>query len=73
MSDHEKPVGLPKCFMFQGRVRCDCDAGEILTESVILPWDTPREHVHWMVDKMLDSMKAEAQQHLTKQRTKAGS
>lgn len=62
----ERPIGLPKMFMFSGRVKCDCDVGEVLTETIAMPWDTPREHVHWLVDKLLDRMKSEAQQHLTR-------
>lgn len=64
----QKPVGLPKMFLLQGRVRCDCEAGEVLTESFMLPWDTPRDHIHWMVDKMLDTMVAETHQHIAKPR-----
>lgn len=36
MTDIERPVDLPKMFQVSIRMRCDCDAGEILTESIMM-------------------------------------
>ncbi len=63
-----KPVGLPKMFMVRIQVRCDCDAGEILTESIMLPWETDPEHVAYLVEKAIRIAKEEAADHLVKRK-----
>lgn len=64
----DKPIDLPKMFEVSIRVRCDCDRGEILTESIMLPWDTPTEHTAYMITRAIEMAKLEAKQHLTRQK-----
>lgn len=67
----KKPVGLPKMFMVRIMVLCDCDAGEILTESIMLPWSTEPEHVAYLVQRAVMNVKMEAEDHLVKRKNAA--
>lgn len=67
----KKPVDLPKFFMVQIRVRCDCDAAEMLTESIMMPWDSEPEHTAWLITRAIEAAKHEAADHLVKRKNAA--
>lgn len=67
----KKPVGLPKMFLVQIKVRCDCDAAEMLTESIMMQWDTEPEHAAYLIARAIEAAKAEAADHLVKRKNAA--
>jgi len=67
----KKPVNLPKMFMVRIMVRCDCDAAEMLTESITMPWETEPEHAAYLIGRAIQRAKLEAEDHLVKRKNVA--
>jgi len=63
-----KPAGkAPAMMLITGRARCSCDNGEVVAESIAVPYDIDEARFTWMCKRLLDNLRAEVSAHLLKQ------